>query len=33
VRDRSGHPVAALSVAIKRRPILGGLINEYERVA
>lgn len=28
------HPVADLSKArIKRRPVLGGLINEYERAA
>ena len=31
---RPDHPVADLSrKAIKRRPILGGLINEYERAA
>jgi hypothetical protein len=31
---RPSHPVADLSqTRIKRRPILGGLINEYERVA
>ena len=31
---RPGHPVADLSQErIKRRPILGGLINEYERAA
>jgi putative transposase len=27
------RPPAHLSAAIKRRPVLGGLINEYERVA
>ena len=31
---RPGHPPAALSrKGIKRRPILGGLINEHERAA
>ena len=31
---RPGHPVADLSQArIQRRPVLGGLINEYERAA
>jgi hypothetical protein len=31
---RPGHPVADLSrKQIKRRPVLGGLINEYERAA
>jgi putative transposase len=31
---RPGHPVAGLSQErIKRRPVLGGLINEYERAA
>jgi putative transposase len=31
---RPDHPVAGLSQErIKRRPVLGGLINEYERVA
>ena len=31
---RPGHPVADLpQERIKRRPILGGLINEYERTA
>jgi hypothetical protein len=31
---RPDHPLADLSQEqIKRRPILGGLINEYERVA
>ena len=31
---RPGHPVADLSrERIKRRPVLGGLINEYERSA
>jgi hypothetical protein len=31
---RPGHPVAELSrQRIKRRPVLGGLINEYERAA
>jgi putative transposase len=31
---RPSHPVADLSQErIKRRPILGGLINEYERVS
>ncbi len=31
---RPDHPVADLSrKRIKRRPILGGLINEYERAA
>ena len=31
---RSDHPVADLSrKRIKRRPVLGGLINEYERAA
>ena len=31
---RPDHPVADLSrERIKRRPVLGGLINEYERVA
>ena len=31
---RPDHPVAGLSQdRIKRRPVLGGLINEYERVA
>jgi hypothetical protein len=31
---RPGHPVADLSQErIKRRPVLGGLINEYERAA
>ena len=31
---RPDHPVAALSrKRIKRRPVLGGLINEYERAA
>jgi hypothetical protein len=31
---RPGHPVAGLSQQrIKRRPVLGGLINEYERAA
>jgi putative transposase len=31
---RPGHPVADLSQErIKRRPVLGGLVNEYERTA
>jgi putative transposase len=31
---RPNHPVADLSEKrIKRRPVLGGLINEYERAA
>jgi putative transposase len=31
---RPGHPVADLSQKrIKRRPVLGGLISEYERAA
>jgi putative transposase len=31
---RPTHPVADLSYEqIKRRPVLGGLINEYERAA
>ena len=31
---RPDHPVADLShKRIKRRPVLGGLLNEYERVA
>jgi putative transposase len=31
---RPDHPVADLSrERIKRRPVLGGLINEYERAA
>ena len=31
---RPGHAIADLSAQwIKRRPVLGGLINEYERVA
>jgi hypothetical protein len=31
---RPDHPVAGLSLKrIQRRPILGGLINEYERAA
>ena len=31
---RPDHPVAELTLKrIKRRPVLGGLINEYERVA
>ena len=31
---RPGHPVADLSQErIQRRPVLGGLINEYERAA
>ena len=31
---RPDHPIADLSKKrIKRRPVLGGLINEYERVA
>jgi putative transposase len=31
---RSRHPVADLSQEqIKRRPVLGGLLNEYERAA
>jgi putative transposase len=31
---RSDHPVADLSrKQVKRRPVLGGLINEYERAA
>ena len=31
---RPAHPVADLSQErIKRRPVLGGLINEYERAA
>jgi hypothetical protein len=31
---RPGHPAADLSrKQIKRRPVLGGLINEYERAA
>jgi hypothetical protein len=32
--SRPGHPVADLSQErIKRRPVLGGLLNEYERAA
>ena len=32
--SRPDHPVADLSQQrIKRRPVLGGLINEYERAA
>jgi hypothetical protein len=31
---RPGHPVADLSQArIQRRPVLGGLLSEYERAA
>jgi hypothetical protein len=31
---RPDHPMADLSLPrIKRRPVLGGLINEYERTA
>jgi putative transposase len=31
---RPGHPPAGLSMnRIRRRPLLGGLINEYERAA
>jgi transposase InsO family protein len=31
---RPDHPIAGLTTErIKRRPVLGGLINEYERVA
>jgi putative transposase len=31
---RRGHPIADLSQKrIKRRPVLGGLLNEYERAA
>jgi putative transposase len=31
---RPGHPVASLSQErIEHRPVLGGLINEYERAA
>ena len=31
---RPGHPIAGLSrEQIKRRPVLGGLLNEYERAA
>jgi hypothetical protein len=31
---RPGHPVADLSYErIKRQPVVGGLINEYERAA
>jgi putative transposase len=33
-RPRPDHPVADLSKKrIKRRPVLGGLISEYERAA
>ncbi len=33
-RPRPGHPVADLSrERIRRQPVLGGLINEYERAA
>ena len=33
-RPRPDHPVADLSTGrIKRRPVLGGLIGEYERAA
>jgi len=32
--SRPGHPVADLSrERIRRQPVLGGLINEYERAA
>jgi hypothetical protein len=32
--SRPDHPVAGLSQErIKRRPVLGGLLNEYERAA
>jgi hypothetical protein len=30
---RPDHPVADLSQQIRRRPVLGGLLNEYERAA
>ena len=34
ISTRPAHPVADLTQErIKRRPVLGGLINEYERAA